>query len=99
MRSVSALISSTVSPGSVTAVNTHTLDRDLYRAWWEAEGRGNLSVCPCGVPADRVVPEERPVRMPPGHGLCPRHRFDLSGVDRETFAHWVIDGTFIERDA
>ncbi len=39
-----------------------------------------------------------PARLPAGHGLCPRHRFDLSGANRETFAHWIIAGTFGERD-
>ena len=79
-------------------MNTDDIDRDAYRQWWDAEGRGDLSVCPCGNPAEDLVLEGSPVRMSAGHGLCPRHRFDLSGANRETFAQWIIAGTFGERD-
>jgi hypothetical protein len=36
--------------------------------------------------------------MPAGHGLCPRHRVDLSGGNREMMAQAIISGTFGERD-
>ena len=73
-------------------------DREAYRRWWEERGRGNLLLCPCGAPADTLaLTNGRPV-LAAGHDLCPRHRFDLSGGDRETFAQCVIDGTFEEAD-
>ena len=79
-------------------MNVDEIDRDRYRDWWEREGRADLGVCPCGQPAEDWALEGSPTRVPAGHGLCPRHRFDLSGADRETFAQWIIAGTFIERD-
>jgi hypothetical protein len=77
-------------------MQTDNLDREAYRRWWEAEGRGDLSVCPCGQPAEDLVYGN--ARLPAGHGLCPRHRFDVSGADREAFAQWIIAGTFSETD-
>jgi hypothetical protein len=77
-------------------MKTENLDRAAYRRWWETQGRGDLTICPCGNPAEDLV--VGPARVPAGHGLCPRHRFDLSGANRETFAQWIIAGDYAERD-
>jgi len=74
-------------------MNTDDIGREGYRQWWEAEGRGDLSLCPCGALAEDLVIEGTPVRLPAGRGLCPRDRFDVSGAHREAFAQWIIDGT------
>jgi hypothetical protein len=78
-------------------MNTEKLDRDAYRAWWEAEGRADLDTCPCGNPVQD--PAGRPRGMLSGSGFCSRHYgYHLTGTDRETFAGWIIAGTFHERD-
>jgi hypothetical protein len=77
-------------------MNTDDLDRDAYSAWWEAEGRADLTVCPCGQPAEDWIVVG--MRLPAGHGLCPRHRLDLSGGNRETMAQAIIAGQWFERD-
>lgn len=81
-------------------MNTDDLDRDAYRRWWEATGRQDLTVCPCGETArswatagDRVVIQDM---LRPGYGKCPRHRDMLAG--REEFAQAILAGTFHERD-
>ena len=79
-------------------MNTDELDHDAYRAWWEREGRGDLSVCPCGVAAEDLVLDGTPVRMSAGHGLCPRHRVDMTGGNREMMAQAIIAGGWSEHD-
>jgi hypothetical protein len=74
-------------------MNTDTIDRDVYRAWWEAEGRGDMTVCPCGQPeGDLGEAIGRAVASRPGR--CPRHVF----MDREVMAQAIMAGTFGERD-
>jgi hypothetical protein len=79
-------------------MNTDDLDRDAYRQWWEAVGRGDLATCPCGEPVDSWAKEgdPPPIRdaLRAGFGTCPRHRF----ASRETMAQAIIAGTFSERD-
>ena len=81
-------------------MNTATLDRDLYQAWWEAEGRGDLATCPCGQPSADAFDYGTFGRFQSGGvsrpGFCPRHAHMLAS--REEFAAAVIDGTFVERD-
>lgn len=78
-------------------MNADELDRDEYRAWWEREGRGDLSICPCRSPAEDLVISPRVV-WPAGHGLCPRHRIDLGGGNREMMAQAIIAGRWFEKD-
>jgi hypothetical protein len=78
-------------------MNTETLDRNLYRAWWETEGRDDLDTCPCGNPVNE--PWVAGTGLPSGGGFCSRHYgCRLTGATREDFAGWIIDGTFGERD-
>ena len=83
-------------------MDTDSLDRDAYREWWEAEGRCDESVCPCGQPAeDIMIPDslgrlEAP--LPRRDGFCGRHGLFREDVTRETFAGWIIDGRFAETD-
>ena len=77
-------------------MNPDDIDRNRYRRWLEAAGRGDLNTCPCGQPAEDLV--VGPVRLPAGYGFCPRHRFDLTGTSREDMAQWIIAGTFSEAD-
>ena len=81
-------------------MDTAALDRDLYRAWWEAEGRDDLTACPCGQPSADAYDygafgrvQSAGVSRP---GFCPRHAPMLAS--REEFAAAIMDGTFFERD-
>ena len=68
-------------------MNTDDLDPDAYRRWWETEGRGDLTTCPCGQPA------QDPTLDSPG--FCPRHT--SVKMNREEFATAILNGTFDER--
>jgi hypothetical protein len=76
-------------------MNTATLDRTAYRTWWEAGGRNDLGTCPC------LAPSGNPTGLPENlfrarPGFCTRHGGMLA--DREQFAAFILDGTFVERD-
>jgi hypothetical protein len=61
-------------------MNTDDIDRNAYRRWWEAEGRGDLSLCPYGALAEDLVIEGTSVRLPAGHGLRPKHSHSESSM-------------------
>lgn len=72
------------------------VDRDAYREWWETGGRTDLTVCPCGGPAEDIM-DRGGIRvvMPAGPGFCPRHRYDLHPdpahrLTRERFARRIM---------
>ena len=78
-------------------MNTEKLDRVAYRAWWEAEGRNDLDTCPCGTPVHEPWSDGLALRS--GGGFCSRHYgYRITHLSRETFAGWITDGTFAERD-
>jgi hypothetical protein len=85
-------------------VDTDRLDRDAYRRWWEAEGRDDVSVCPCGNPAgeDIVMPIGEvwtdELRISARPGFCARHSRFGPNVTRDVFAGYIMDGTFQEAD-
>jgi hypothetical protein len=82
-------------------MNTDTLDRDAYRAWWERIGRSDLGTCRCGAPSADLVLTAGTVARPrtlsvARSGFCPRH--SLMPIGREDFAQAIVDVTFRERD-
>jgi hypothetical protein len=78
--------------GDRRRVTPRDVDPEAYRTWWEVRGGDDLSLCPCRAPADTSA------SAPSGLGLCPRHCYDLVGIDRARFAAWILDGTYREHD-
>ena len=70
-------------------------EREEYRTWWESLGRADLTVCPCGRDVEDYVFANGTV-IPGGHGLCYRHRVDLTGGNREMLAQAMIADPFLE---